>query len=650
MSKRRPRRRKRSSTTTTHQQSTDSEPNEPPPKKTKYGNYGDYRRRSDRIKTTTNYDDAQFGDDVIIDTDEDQEPSDHHMNVTSHESDVQMEDEEEDDEIQSDESTPNDEANHNNNGTNVLFASNLIRNHRTIRTILNNDELNEEEVAFKAKAYQYVNDYFESNLRQSKQLWMDQKHKYEPKHKQNMNVLPFARGAVISHASFLNDVAQDVKKTSKYVHITGLTDDDRIDEMIEPIEIALNEETCPIPNCTPYVTVNRNHYMKDDPKLRYIPLIGADMDWDDDNDSGSDTEFEEQEDILLDYIYENLELDNEETIALFEKIFYLSFERIQHRIMALSHHKEKLLKEEKKTLLLLGYDTKNKDIPIDSFSLLFCPRCMTYDCSLHGLDNPRRRERALPSDTLLSEAGNCDYFGCINKRIRDPNALASTEGNDSSSNHMIEYLLPPQYKPSVVYPQDLSECGACGDACYLNNNTINDGEHEWNYMELANLRRLLNICKKNVCQIARILNSVSCKNVYLKAIQLIPDLSPYVNETKGATKKAAPEQTQMHRREPVELHAENVTQFFGCKHDGACSAENNCSCIMNQTHCEKYCNCEMQCAQRFAGCSCDDGECRTDKCQCFRFHRECDPDRCTACQSYLTPNVFTKAIAWLKEN
>eukprot|EP01083_Nonionella_stella_P189313 699814_1 len=147
-------------------------------KKTKYGNYGDYRRRSDRIKTTTNYDDAQFGDDVIIDTDEDQEPSDHHMDVTSHESDVQMEDEEEDDEIQSDESTPNDEANHNNNGTNVFFASNLIRNHRTIRTILNNDELNEEEMAFKGKAYQYVNDYFESNLRQSKQLWMDQKHKY----------------------------------------------------------------------------------------------------------------------------------------------------------------------------------------------------------------------------------------------------------------------------------------------------------------------------------------------------------------------------------------------------------------------------------------------------------------------------------------
>eukprot|EP01083_Nonionella_stella_P011288 32104_1 len=134
---------------------------------------------------------TSIGDDVIIDTDEDQEPSDHHMNVTSHESDVQMEDEEEDDEIQSDESSPNDEANHNNNGTNVFFASNLIRNHRTIRTILNNDELNEEEMAFKAKAYQYVNDYFESNLRQSKQLWMDQKHKYETKHKENMNVLPF---------------------------------------------------------------------------------------------------------------------------------------------------------------------------------------------------------------------------------------------------------------------------------------------------------------------------------------------------------------------------------------------------------------------------------------------------------------------------
>ena len=77
---------------------------------------------------------------------------------------------------------------------------------------------------------------------------------------------------------------------------------------------------------TTYVTVNRNHYIKDDKKLRYIPQISnamidnLNMDlYDDMNDS--DTEFEEQEDILLDYIYENLELDDENIINNLQKIF-----------------------------------------------------------------------------------------------------------------------------------------------------------------------------------------------------------------------------------------------------------------------------------------------------------------------------------------
>lgn len=523
-----------------------------------------------------------------------------------------------------------------------------------------------------------------------------------------------ARDKVISHDAFLTDVAQNVNKTSQYLHITGnvtekfgnnndeekdmiqvskttpdgnmdvdvdsktdKTDENdnnetpkdskhRIDEMIEPKPIPLNAESCPIPHSTAYVTVNRNHYIKDDKKLRYIPQISNSMidnlniDLYDDMNNDSDTEFEEQEDILLDYIYENLELDDETTINNLQKIFYLSFERIQHRIMVLSHHKQKLLKEQKDKLLLNGYDTKNKDIPIDSFSLLFCPRCMTYDCSLHGLDNPRRRNRALPSDIQLRE--KCDYFGIINKDINDPNALAKTEGNHSICNYLIPHLLPKEYKPSVIYPDDLSQCEPCNDGkdCYITfirqQSNNNGDKHEWSYMDCANLRRLLNVCKKNFCQIAAIMGNISCKNVYLKAKEIMPDLQAYVsnndcNDIPKARKQQVQKTDVMELRKPIELNAENIPhQFFGCKHDGPCTIDNNCSCIINKTHCEKFCNCEMECTQRFPGCACKDGKCQTDECPCFQFHRECDPDKCKSCQSYLPSNIVNLAIEWLKEN
>ena len=63
---------------------------------------------------------------------------------------------------------------------------------------------------------------------------------------------------------------------------------------------------------------------------------------------------------------------------------------------------------------------------------------MTYDCSLHGLDNPRRRTRALPSDVQLRD--NVDYFGNILDGQMDPNALAHVEGNLSKNNHLIRAI------------------------------------------------------------------------------------------------------------------------------------------------------------------------------------------------------------------
>ncbi|KAF5492315.1 Histone-lysine N-methyltransferase EZH1 [Colletotrichum siamense] len=75
-----------------------------------------------------------------------------------------------------------------------------------------------------------------------------------------------------------------------------------------------------------------------------------------------------------------------------------------------------------------------------------------------------------------------------------------------------------------------------------------------------------------------------------------------------------------------------------CHHDGPCTAE-NCTCIMNDILCEKFCRCtEDCCAYKFTGCACHaSGKTCLQKqkegrpCICVQLNRECDPDLCGTC-------------------
>lgn len=65
----------------------------------------------------------------------------------------------------------------------------------------------------------------------------------------------------------------------------------------------------------------------------------------------------------------------------------------------------------------------------------------------------------------------------------------------------------------------------------------------------------------------------------------------------------------------------------GCK--SACGKD--CLCLLNRTHCEKYCGCPRSCKNRFRGCRCSKRQCRTHQCSCVAASRECDPDVCSDC-------------------
>uniref|UniRef100_A0A8C0ZY34 [histone H3]-lysine(27) N-trimethyltransferase n=1 Tax=Castor canadensis TaxID=51338 RepID=A0A8C0ZY34_CASCN len=299
---------------------------------------------------------------------------------------------------------------------------------------------------------------------------------------------------------------------------------------------------------------------------------------------------------------------------------------------------------------------------LHSFHTLFCRRCFKYDCFLHPFHATpnvyKRKNKEIKiepepcgTDCFLLLEGAKEYAKLHNPRSKcsgrrrrrhhvvsascsntSASAVAETKegdsdrdtGNDwasSSSEANSRCQTPTKQKASPAPPQ-LCVVEAPSESV------------EWTGAEESLFRVFHGTYFNNFCSIARLLGTKTCKQVFQFAVKesLILKLPTDELMNPSQKKKRKHRLWAAHCRK-IQLKKDNsstqVYNYQPCDHpDRPC--DSTCPCIMTQNFCEKFCQCNPDCQNRFPGCRCKT-QCNTKQCPCYLAVRECDPDLCLTC-------------------
>ncbi|KAM9112646.1 histone-lysine N-methyltransferase EZH1 isoform 1-T1 [Pangshura tecta] len=304
---------------------------------------------------------------------------------------------------------------------------------------------------------------------------------------------------------------------------------------------------------------------------------------------------------------------------------------------------------------------------LHSFHTLFCRRCFKYDCFLHrGLyfsafhatpNVYKRKNREIKiepdpcgTDCFLWLEGAKEFAvlhnprsKCSGRRRRRHHVVSASSSNPSSSvaetregdsdrdtgNDWASSSSEANSRSQTPTKQKGSPASSQLFVMEAPQEPV-----EWTGAEESLFRVLHGTYFNNFCSIARLLGTKTCKQVFQFAVKesLIMKLPTSELMNPSQKKKRKHRLWAAHCRK-IQLKKDNsptqVYNYQPCDHpDHPC--DSSCPCIMTQNFCEKFCQCNPDCQNRFPGCRCKT-QCNTKQCPCYLAVRECDPDLCLTC-------------------
>jgi hypothetical protein len=382
----------------------------------------------------------------------------------------------------------------------------------------------------------------------------------------------------------------------------------------------------PLPKSRTAIFQNYSYLVDDEPEMKFTPNI-------DDDDEGTQEEVIEElvelgakvrtynfgqprkeKKILIDATLNRLDekkalpqqIDRRERyFASIAKLTKVDTSSVRER------HQLYIEQEEARLALKTIKSKSNSDTPvavtydkiIDSYRDLFCRRCFTYDCNIHG---------NLPK-------ANLDLLGELALQKERDGEWAEIDGHSSAGDQTktISSNKAPASKANcesdVLSQAKQSIC----ERLYL----IHQGDIEKMALDLGSSTKAVQ-------------SFVTLNKIKLHDPQYVtPEL---------LKRKRDRVQSYVSMRNYNPEYLKNIQNtsihpaFIPCDHDGPCN-QSNCSCIKNAFFCTKHCGWGRMSTNFFRGCACKAGQCRLSNCACYAAKRECDPDLCRSCGACTDP-------------
>ncbi|KAI9767146.1 MAG: hypothetical protein M1840_005935 [Geoglossum simile] len=444
----------------------------------------------------------------------------------------------------------------------------------------------------------------------------------------------------------------------------------------------------PVPKYSSYTSLRRNVLAEDDDKLRYFPYFGDDI-----NDGGALQELYSDWTKNLPTVHRRSELAAmltniaekflEETgLSYYDALHYLIGDIETAFPLASSpeqrertrREREQARRERKKAALYDDFeiDPAKQKLYLDSVppptpaGLAIAPAvCRAWkevttislwDVIKNGKGGNSEKQGQNPPPLLDQDKASAYYsVGTIHSL----KCLVCFTHECPAHHHVFGYL-GVDAEENPIHPlidnstSPFRSDEACSNLCFLKGEvSLDPASKPWSTDQLELFKSSLKIWgnfERAGCLIALAIDR-PCAEIHMKisgekassleaASTTIRETSPIDSRTQPPPKEVA---TGEKRKRPARLldrddigntslHAER-TNFEPCNHVGSCN-ERRCDCVESEVVCEKTCRCPPDCPRRWRGCSCSKNGakvCSSDKCECFKMNRECDPDLCGTC-------------------